>query len=90
MKGIKLIFLILVAMLLILGCQQSPTTDTTSPTNTSPTTTTTKTTIIVTPIVGNKIYDLAPDFHLQDLEGNTVSLSDFRGSPVIIKFWRIN
>ena len=83
MKGIKLIFLILVAMLLFLGCQQSST-------NTSPTTTNTTTTSPIAPIVGNKIYDLAPDFQLQDLEGNTVSLSDFRGSPVIINFWRIN
>ncbi len=54
------------------------------------TTTTTSTTSIVTPIVGNKLFDLAPEFKLRDLDGNTVSLSDFRGSPVLINFWRIN
>jgi len=34
-------------------------------------------------IVGNK----APGFQLQDLEGNTVSLGKFRGSPVMLNFW---
>ena len=29
----------------------------------------------------------APEFQLQDLNGNTVSLSDFRGSPVLLNFW---
>ncbi len=30
---------------------------------------------------------LAPDFELKDLEGNQVTLRDFRGSPVMINFW---
>ena len=46
--------------------------------NTSPT----------TPVVGNKVGNIAPDFQLQELGGNTVSLSGFSGSPVIINFWR--
>ncbi len=29
----------------------------------------------------------APDFTLTDLDGNRVSLSDFRGRPVLIDFW---
>ena len=29
----------------------------------------------------------APDFTLRDLKGNQVSLSDFRGQPVILNFW---
>ena len=30
---------------------------------------------------------LAPDFTLTDLEGNRVTLSDFRGKVVLINFW---
>ena len=30
---------------------------------------------------------LAPDFTVYDLEGNPVSLSDFRGKPVVVNFW---
>jgi len=29
----------------------------------------------------------APDFQLQSLEGQTVSLSDFKGKPVLLNFW---
>jgi thiol-disulfide isomerase/thioredoxin len=29
----------------------------------------------------------APDFTLVDLEGNSVSLSDYRGTPVMVNFW---
>jgi len=39
---------------------------------------------------GSKLFDTAPDFQLNDLEGNTISLTDYRGSPVIVHFWRIN
>ena len=31
--------------------------------------------------------NLAPDFTAYDLEGNAVSLSGFRGKPVILNFW---
>lgn len=30
---------------------------------------------------------LAPNFTISDVEGNTVSLADFRGKPVFINFW---
>ena len=30
---------------------------------------------------------LAPDFQLQDLNGQTISLSDFQGKPVLLNFW---
>lgn len=33
------------------------------------------------------VGSLAYDFELQNLEGDTVSLADFRGQPVIINFW---
>ena len=29
----------------------------------------------------------APDFNMQDINGNAVKLSDFAGKPVIINFW---
>ena len=32
----------------------------------------------------------APDFTLQNIGGETVSLSDFRGKPVMLTFWKIN
>lgn len=35
------------------------------------------------PIAGHP----APEFTLKNVEGQTVSLSDFRGQPVIINFW---
>jgi len=34
-----------------------------------------------------RVGDAAPDFQLDDLEGNAVSLSDFRGKPVLLNFW---
>ena len=32
--------------------------------------------------------DLAPDFELEDVEGNRIRLSDFRGRPVVLAFLR--
>ncbi|RMH02177.1 MAG: TlpA family protein disulfide reductase [Chloroflexi bacterium] len=34
-----------------------------------------------------EVGDLAYDFTLQDLEGNTYTLSELRGRPVIVNFW---
>jgi peroxiredoxin len=34
-----------------------------------------------------KVGDLAPDFILEQLDGNLVSLSDFRGQVVYINFF---
>ncbi len=31
--------------------------------------------------------DIAPDFTLQNLDGQTVSLGDFRGKPVLLNLW---
>ena len=31
--------------------------------------------------------ELAPDFTMYDIDGNTHKLSDFRGKPVILNFW---
>lgn len=32
--------------------------------------------------------DLAPDFELDDIQGNPVRLSSFRGKPVLLAFLR--
>jgi peroxiredoxin len=37
--------------------------------------------------VGTKIGDLAPGFTLKDLQGESISLSDFRGKVIILDFW---
>lgn len=37
--------------------------------------------------VPNKKVPLAPDFTVEDIDGNKYKLSDFRGKPVIINFW---
>jgi len=37
--------------------------------------------------VGINVGQIAPDFTLADLDGNEISLSDFRGKAVFINFW---
>ena len=34
-----------------------------------------------------QVGELAPDFQLPNLEGQSISLSDFRGEPVLVNFW---
>ena len=34
-----------------------------------------------------EVGDVAPDFELETLDGGTVRLSDFRGTPVVLNFW---
>ena len=36
---------------------------------------------------GVKVGNLAPDFQLQNLDGQTISLSGLQGTPVLINFW---
>ena len=36
---------------------------------------------------GTQMGSLAPNFQLNNLEGEPVSLSDFRGGPVLLTFW---
>jgi peroxiredoxin len=43
---------------------------------------------VARPSAGPKLGELAPDFSLPDLAGQTVSLSDFRGSQTLLLFWR--
>lgn len=37
--------------------------------------------------VGNNIGQIAPDFILEDAQGNRLRLSDFRGQVVFLNFW---
>lgn len=37
--------------------------------------------------VGIKVGQLAPDFTVVNLKGEPVSLSDFRGTPLVLNFW---
>jgi len=39
------------------------------------------------PNVGIRVGNLAPDFTLKGLDGQTVRLSDFRGKAVLLNFW---
>jgi peroxiredoxin len=48
-----------------------------------PTPTSTPTSTTTAPQIGK----MAPDFQLPQLEGQTVSLRDFRGQPVLLNFW---
>ena len=34
-----------------------------------------------------RVGEPAPDFRLENLDGQSISLSDFRGKPVLINFW---
>jgi len=40
-----------------------------------------------TPTQGAQVGNLAPDFQLNSLESQTISLSDLKGTPVLINFW---
>jgi len=42
-----------------------------------------------TPAQGTQVGNLAPDFELQSLDGQSVSLSDLQGKPVLLNFWAV-
>lgn len=84
--GIKMkrfIPIILIVGILASGCGPSTTTPPASNT-TTPSANTTPTPAVTE---GINIGNLAPDFQLQTLDGQTVKLSDFRGKPVLLNFW---
>jgi len=39
------------------------------------------------PTIGLQVGNMAPDFTLTNLQGKRVSLSDYRGKPVMLNFW---
>ena len=79
-----IILIVFTTGLLITGCPQSSESDSTlSPSSNGVPSSTEQ------PPIGTEVGNLAPNFQLQDLDGNTVSLSELRGSPVIINFWGI-
>jgi cytochrome c biogenesis protein CcmG/thiol:disulfide interchange protein DsbE len=49
---------------------------------------TTRSTVSAATEVGPEVGKLAPDFTLQDINGETVKLSDFRGKIVMVNFWQ--
>jgi len=84
MKLNKLFYLLLVLMLITGGCKKDktePAQQTEAETEIKPAkpkADSTPSTTLVKP---------APDFTLQDLDGNSVSLDDFKGKVVILDFW---
>ncbi len=78
-----IILIVFTTGLMITGCPQSSESDSTLSSSSNGASSSTG----PPPPVGTEIGNLAPDFQLQDLDGNTVSLSELRGSPVIINFW---
>jgi peroxiredoxin len=42
---------------------------------------------VAAPLAAQTVGDTAPAFTLKTLDGNSVSLSDFKGHPVVINFW---
>ena len=43
--------------------------------------------LVSAPLAAQTVGDTAPAFTLKTLDGNPVSLSDFKGHPVVINFW---
>jgi len=84
MKLRKLFYLILVMMFIVAGCkkketsqqQQAPVESKEKPTSPS---------VVKAP--PNSDSKPAPSFTLQDLNGKTVSLSDFKSKVIILDFW---
>ncbi len=91
-KRITLLALILfAAALLIDSCASPAPSDGTAPTAPAPTPATPQPPVppITQPVisVGTQIGNLAPDFQLETLDGQSVSLSGLKGNPVLLNFW---
>jgi len=73
MKNIKIILLglVLVSILILSGCGNSSNNDTVIPTGN----------------IGANVGDIAPDFTLNDVDGNSYTLSQFKGKPVLLAYF---
>lgn len=81
--------IILALALIVSGCriQTEPLEEATITTPGETELTTEEETTAPAPPVGTQVGNLAPDFTLKDLNGENVTLSELRGSPVLINFW---
>ena len=77
----KLIVMLLLAVIVVGGTMLVLGNSDEMPQQTQPTETTEATTEATEP------ENLAPDFSMEDADGNVVKLSDFRGKPVVLNFW---
>lgn len=79
----NLIVILLVAVIVIGGSMLLPGCKANGAEQTQPT----ETTQPVETTEATEPENLAPDFTVEDMEGNLVKLSDFRGTPVVLNFW---
>jgi len=89
MKTIKLFYLILALMLVVAGCKKKelePAQQATQA-DVEAVEKPTKPAVAVEKAPPETAGNAAPSFTLQDLSGNKVSLSDFKGKVVILDFW---
>ena len=75
LNRVKIAFVILLTLFVLVGCDNSS-----SPSASAPA-------AAPTPAKGQLIGSTAPDFTLTDMEGQQVSLSQYRGKIVILNFW---
>ncbi|QQK07260.1 TlpA family protein disulfide reductase [Miniphocaeibacter halophilus] len=96
MKKIKLSFLLIVSLFIITSCSENETMTSSSSNESTDTsqniTDSTTETDVTEPTSdpnaeGFDIGNLAPDFEVELLSGETVKLSDFKGKAVILNFW---
>lgn len=43
--------------------------------------------VVESEVIGLELGEIAPDFELETLDGETAKLSDFRGEKVLLNFW---
>ena len=84
---LTVVIVLMTSVLLIVGCSTSTPTPTPTLTPTPTPTVTPTPSPTPTPAPAPQVGKPAPDFQLPNLEGQSISLSDFRGKPVMLNFW---